>query len=88
MQVRAPMIVHSSSMSQNGPFGNPEDDTRIWYTLTSPPPRVNPLERENSWTPPDTSINLAINRDMASYFPPVGSSVQVTINVEGDDHAR
>lgn len=82
MQIRAPMIVHSSSMSQGGPFGGTDGDGKIWYTLTSPPKEMSPLEREQMYDPPETTINMSIDHDVSMFFPKVGSNVNVTITVE------
>lgn len=81
MQVRAPMVVHSASVSQGGPFGGETGDGKVWYTLISPQ-KTNVLERENTYTPPDTTINLSMDGAMAEHFPLVGTPVQVIITVE------
>lgn len=83
MKISVPMVVHSSSMSQGGPFGGSDDD-KIWFTLTSPPATGNVLEREQAYTPPDTSINLSLDRERAAVLPVVGSRIQVTLTFEGD----
>jgi hypothetical protein len=77
------MVIHSASVSQGGPFGSDGGDGKIWFTLIAPPEQ-NVLDRENIFTPPDTTINLSMDSEMASLFPLVGTPVNVTITVEGE----